>query len=133
MGQNGATRTAPDVFRIQEEHAGQGTVVLAVHGDADVHTANELRARLTDVIDQGPRSLVVDLSSVAFLDSMALGVLLGGMKRLRRQGGQLRLVVPARDIRRIFEITLLDRVFTLFPTRADALSEPASSRSTGAA
>jgi anti-sigma B factor antagonist len=52
---------------------------------------------------------------------MTLGVLLGGVKRLRPQGGQLRVVVGQPGLRRIFEVTLLDRVFTLFPTRADAL------------
>ena len=64
----------------------------------------------------------VDLSGVTFVDSMALGVLLGSMKRLRVHGGKLLLVAPATDIRRIFEITLLDRVFALFPTREEALS-----------
>jgi anti-sigma B factor antagonist len=132
MPKASATRITSDTFRIEEEHSGKGAVVLAIHGDADLHTANELRDRLTEAIEEGPRLLVVDLSDVTFLDSMALGVLLGGMKRLRLQGGQLRLVVPATDLRRIFEITLLDRVFTLSPTRADALSEPDSSTSGGA-
>jgi anti-sigma B factor antagonist len=132
MAEASATRTTSDTFRIEEEHSGTGAVVLAIHGDADLHTANELRDRLTEAIERGPGSLVVDLSGVTFLDSMALGVLLGGMKRLRQQGGQLRLVVPATDIRRIFEITLLDRVFALSPTRADALSEQDSSTSGGA-
>jgi anti-sigma B factor antagonist len=132
MPKASATRITSDTFRIEEEHSGKGAVVLAIHGDADLHTANELRDRLTEAIEEGPRLLVVDLSDVTFLDSMALGVLLGSMKRLRLQGGQLRLVVPATDLRRIFEITLLDRVFTLSPTRADALSEPDSSTSGGA-
>ena len=52
---------------------------------------------------------------------MTLGVLLGGVKRLRPQGGQLRVVVSQPGLRRIFEVTLLDRVFMLFPTRAEAL------------
>jgi anti-sigma B factor antagonist len=95
--------------------------VLVIHGQADLHTAPELRERLHGVIDEGAFHVVVDLTDATFVDSMTLGVLLGGVKRLRPQGGQLRVVVGQPGLRRIFEVTLLDRVFTLFPTRADAL------------
>ncbi len=66
--------------------------------------------------------MVLDLSRVTFIDSMALGVLLAALKRLRPRGGELRLVVPDNDLRRIFEITLLDQAFTLNPTRQEALA-----------
>jgi anti-sigma B factor antagonist len=95
--------------------------VLVVHGQADLHTAPELREQLHAVIDDGAFHVVVDLTDASFVDSMTLGVLLGGVKRLRPQGGQLRVVVDQPGLRRIFEVTLLDRVFTLFPTREDAL------------
>jgi len=95
--------------------------VIVVHGQADLHTAPELREELHRVIDDGAFHVIVDLTDASFVDSMTLGVLLGGVKRLRPQGGQLRVVVDKPGLRRIFEVTLLDRVFTLFPTRADAL------------
>lgn len=96
-------------------------VIIAVHGQADLHTAPQLREAMTTAIDGGATSLIVDLSDATFVDSMTLGVLLGGVKRLRPQGGQLRVVVTQPGLRRIFEVTLLDRVFMLFPTRAEAL------------
>lgn len=95
--------------------------VLVLHGQADLHTAPELRSELHGLIDDGAFYVVVDLSDVSFVDSMTLGVLLGGIKRLRPQGGQMRIVVDRPGLRRIFEVTLLDRVFTLCATRADAL------------
>jgi anti-sigma B factor antagonist len=95
--------------------------LIVVHGQADLHTAPELREELHRVIDDGAFQVIVDLTDASFVDSMTLGVLLGGVKRLRPQGGQLRVVVDKPGLRRIFEVTLLDRVFTLFPTRADAL------------
>jgi anti-sigma B factor antagonist len=64
---------------------------------------------------------VVDLSDTTFIDSMTLGVLLGAVKRLRPRGGQLRVVCSDPNIRKIFEITLLDRVFSLYATRGAAL------------
>lgn len=112
------TREHPAVETIRHS---SDVAVLVVHGQADLHTAPELREQLHGVIDDGAFHVIVDLTDASFVDSMTLGVLLGGVKRLRPQGGQLRVVVNRPGLRRIFEVTLLDRVFTLFPTRADAL------------
>jgi anti-sigma B factor antagonist len=109
-------------FALEEVHLQAGTVLLAVHGDADQHVAAELEDRLSGVIEDGASSVVLDLSATTFLDSMALGILLRGMKRLSARGGSLRVVVARPDIRRIFEVTLLDRVFDLDGTREEALA-----------
>jgi anti-anti-sigma factor len=67
---------------------------------------------------------VLDLARVRFMDSMALGVVLGASKRLQPQGGQLRVIVPSgSDLRRIFEITMLDRVIPLDESRQEALAD----------
>lgn len=109
-------------FRIEEEHPRPGHAVLELHGDADLHSATELRARLSAAVESDASVLVVDLAKCTFLDSMALGLLLGAMKRLRSRGGELRIVSPGPDVRRIFEITLLDRIFPLDLTRSEALA-----------
>ena len=99
-----------------------GAVIVAVHGQADLHTAPELRAAITEALDAGAKGLVVDLSEATFIDSMTLGVLLGAVKRLRPSGGKVTIVCVDPHIRRIFEITLLDRVFSLHTDRAEALA-----------
>jgi anti-sigma B factor antagonist len=110
-------------FRIEEERpARAGVVLFALFGEVDLHVAPELRSRLTAAIEEGADYLVLDLSRVTFMDSMALGILLGALKRLRPTGGELRLVAPGNDLRRIFEITLLDQVFTINATRHEALA-----------
>lgn len=114
--------SADSDFRIDEDHPRSGTVVLALNGDADLHSAIELRTRLGSAVEAGAALLVVDLSRVTFIDSMALGVLLETMKRLRARDGALRIVGPRPDVRRIFEITLLDRIFPLDATRSEALA-----------
>lgn len=97
-------------------------VVIAVHGQADLHTAPELRAAITEALDAGARGLVIDLSEATFIDSMTLGVLLGAVKRLRPSGGKVTVVCVDPHIRRIFEITLLDRVFSLHTERSEAIA-----------
>ena len=109
-------------FRIEEERPLPSTAVLAVFGEADLHSAPELRERLRAAIDGGASTIVLDLSGTGFVDSTSLGVLLGGMKRIRERDGQIRLVVARPELRRIFEITLLDRIFPLHETRDQALA-----------
>jgi anti-sigma B factor antagonist len=109
-------------FRIEEERPSEAITIFVLHGEADLHSAPELRERLRAAIEGGATSVILDLSDSAFVDSTSLGVLLGGMKRLRERDGEIHLVVPRPDIRRIFEITLLDRVFPLHETRDEALA-----------
>jgi anti-sigma B factor antagonist len=109
-------------FRLEEEHPQEGTVVLALYGDVDLHSAGELDDRLAAVIARGASSLVVDLTGVTFVDSQGIGALLRGTRRFDAGAGQLRLVVPGGHIRRVFEITSLDRVFALDQTRQEALA-----------
>jgi len=107
--------------RIETERYGESWVVTAV-GDVDLHSAPELRDRLAALGDTGAKNVVVDLSECEFLDSMGLGVLLGAKKRMARDGRELHVVVKSPDVRRIFEITMLDRVLDLHTTRAEALN-----------
>jgi anti-sigma B factor antagonist len=105
-------------FRIEERIDGR-VPVLTVTGEIDVATAPQLRESLHGVIVQGQATVVLDLLAVTFLDSTALGVLVGGLKRCRELGGELHVVVADDRIRKIFEITGLDKVFPLPRTLAD--------------
>jgi anti-sigma B factor antagonist len=109
-------------FRIDEDRPSRTVALLVVYGDADLSSAPELRARLRAAIDSGPADVVVDLSEASIVDSTALGVLLSAARRIRERHGEIQVVVGRPEIRRIFEITMLDGVFTLHGTRAEALA-----------
>ena len=115
-------------FRIDDTERVHGAriLVLAVHGDTDMHVVDELKVRLSEAIDEAPTALVLDLTGVTFLDSMALGVLLGGLKRVGETGGRLRVVTPRAEIRRIFEVTMLDQLFEIDSSRDEALAATSS-------
>lgn len=89
-------------------------IVLAVKGEVDVYTAPRLRERLVELVSQGHRRVVVDLEGVEFLDSTGLGVLVGGLKRLRSHDGDLDLVCTQSRILKVFEITGLTKVFSIY-------------------
>jgi anti-sigma B factor antagonist len=113
-------------FGVDVIDAGAGIAVVAVRGDADLHTAHELRSAIAEAIDGGATTVVADLAETTFIDSMTLGVLLGAVKRLRPVGGRVSVVCTDANIRRIFEITLLDRVFSLQESRQAALEAEAA-------
>jgi anti-sigma B factor antagonist len=125
MGERTFMPDAGSESRAEIESLSAGVVLVAVHGEADLHFAPALRDLLNDVIDDGAKRVLVDLSDTTFVDSMALGVLLGSTKRLRAGEGQLELIVTKPEIRRIFEITMLDRILVIHSSRELAF-EPAS-------
>ncbi len=112
-------------FNIQDEEIDPVTHVIELEGEVDLYTAPEFKERLVQLIEDGKTQIVVDLSAATFIDSTTLGVLVGGVKRLRPAGGTLALVCSDQNISKIFEITGLDRVFGIHETRDQALSSVA--------
>jgi anti-sigma B factor antagonist len=114
-------------FDIKTESVGDNAYVISLAGEVDLYTAPEFKQQLLDVIGQGGKEVIVDFSDTTFIDSTTLGVLVGGVKRLRTNEGQLSLVCSDRNITKIFEITGLDRVFTIYPSRDEAVAKLGSS------
>jgi anti-sigma B factor antagonist len=110
-------------FDIKTEPLENDAYVIALSGEVDLYTAPEFKQQLLEVIGQNAKYVVVDLSDTTFIDSTTLGVLVGGVKRLRPSGGQLALVCSDRNITKIFEITGLDKVFPIYGTRVEALEQ----------
>ena len=96
--------------------------VVEVGGEIDVYTAPKLREQLVDLVDDGQYHLVVDMERVEFLDSTGLGVLVGGLKRVRAHDGSLRLVCTQERILKIFRITGLTKVFPIHASVDEAVA-----------
>jgi anti-sigma B factor antagonist len=117
-------------FDIKTEQLSENRYAISLAGEVDLYTAPEFKQQLLDVIGKGANDVIVDFTDTTFIDSTTLGVLVGGVKRLRQNEGQLSLVCSDRNITKIFEITGLDRVFTIYGTREEALGgEPGSTAS----
>jgi anti-sigma B factor antagonist len=111
----------PPQFALTEENLDEERHVVAVAGEIDLFTAPELKAALAAALEAGRTRIVVDLTETSFLDSTALGVLIGAVKRLRSRDGVLTIVNTDRNIAKTFEITGLDQIFTIRPTRGEAI------------
>jgi anti-sigma B factor antagonist len=99
---------------------GQRHVVVA-EGAMDMRTAPLLAAALDEPIEDGKTHIVLDMSGVRFVDSMAVHVLMGAARELRQRFGKLVLVTCDPNVRRVFELTRLDLLAPLYESREAAL------------
>lgn len=110
-----------DDFTVSSERLADDLGVVSVGGEVDIFTAPRFKQCLVELLDAGVRRLVVDLSDVTFIDSTALGVLIGGVRRVHSAGGAMTLVVVTRPVERVLGVTGLDRIFVIHATRDEAL------------
>jgi anti-sigma B factor antagonist len=104
-----------------ETRQSDGRTIVAVGGEIDVYTAPRLRDRITELVSAGNYNLVVDMEQVEFLDSTGLGVLVGGLKKVRAHDGSMELICNQDRLLKIFRITGLAKVFTIHSSEAAAL------------
>jgi anti-sigma B factor antagonist len=99
-----------------------GTYVISVSGELDLHSAPELESELLGLPEKNVRTVVVDLTECEFIDSTTLAVLVKAKKGFGEAETPFSLVAADRNIRKVFEITGLDRVLTIHESRAAALN-----------
>ncbi|UQX88138.1 STAS domain-containing protein [Jatrophihabitans telluris] len=100
--------------------------VVDVRGEVDVHTASHLRDRLTQVIDSTDAPVVVDLSSLGFIDSTGLGALVAARNHSEERGSALLLVCNSDRLLKLFRITGLHEVFSIHDSVPAAIASAPS-------
>jgi anti-sigma B factor antagonist len=113
-------------YHVSSQAVDDQTALVTASGELDLYSAPELKERVTRWIDLGRTRIVIDMSEATFIDSTAIGVLVGGLRRVQELGGSLELVCVHKDILRVLDIVGLDQVFAIHESREDALaSQPA--------
>ena len=110
-------------LRITTAQLGSSAYVISVTGELDVSNAEQFSEESARVIDRGATRMVVDLVGLSFMDSAALGALTKAANRMRAEGGECVVVVDDPRIRRVFEITGLERIFRIERSLAEAIEE----------
>ncbi|HEY5218287.1 MAG TPA: STAS domain-containing protein [Gemmatimonadaceae bacterium] len=101
----------------------QGDVsIIEIDGQLIVGNRQELKQKMLDALDGGARKLLVDFAKTGYIDSSGLGVLVSLSKKIREQGGELRLAALNEDLRTLFELTKLDTLFQISDSREQALA-----------
>lgn len=104
---------------ITTERTGE-SCVIAVSGEVDVYTSPNLKREISEALDDGCTAVIIDLEHIGFIDSSGLGVLVSALRKVKEQGGTMRLVCTRDSILKIFRITGLDKVFPLFANVEEA-------------
>jgi anti-sigma B factor antagonist len=110
-------------FKIEIKNIQADFPAIVLEGEVDVYTAPQLKQHLIAMLEGASKKVLIDLTAVDYLDSTALGVLIGGLKRFKEIGGDMILVCPSPRIHRVFEITGLDKIFVIYQSEADALQD----------
>jgi anti-sigma B factor antagonist len=96
-------------------------LVIDVEGQLIVGNRQELKQKVLEELEDGERKFVVDFANTGYIDSSGLGVLVSLSKKIREQGGELRLSNLNEDLRTLFELTKLDTLFKIADSRDEAL------------
>ncbi len=90
-----------------------GSIVVTPSGDVDLSCSRELQTHIKKALEGKPKSLVVNLEKVPYMDSSGVATLVEAMQIARKQSTKLVLCGLQDKVRSIFEIARLDRVFTI--------------------
>jgi len=126
-------RRGVPLFHVDLDRVDGGTCVLSVKGELDLHNSRVLERALDAARERPPTSVVVvDLAECSLIDSTGLGILVKAGKRLRHStDARIAIACPDPSVRKVFEMTALDRLFPVCPTRSSALAALADSAGAG--
>ncbi|MFS8636519.1 MAG: STAS domain-containing protein [Gemmatimonadota bacterium] len=96
--------------------------IIDVEGQLIVGNRQELKEKVLQELENGGRKFLIDFARTGYIDSSGLGVLVSLSKKIREQGGELRLANLNEDLRTLFELTKLDTLFQISKSRDEALS-----------
>ena len=94
---------------------------VEVQGEIDVYTSPRVKETINELIEKGHYQLVINLEGVRYIDSTGLGVLIGALKKVREHSGRILLVCTNPQIKKIFNITGLVKIFEIFKDEDEAL------------
>jgi anti-sigma B factor antagonist len=109
-------------FGIELLRPSDRVAVVALEGEVDVYSSRQLKEALTRSISEGATHIIIDLVKVTFIDSTALGVLVGGLRSVGARDGTLDIVCCDQHVRYVFEVTKLDRIMHIYGSRHEALA-----------
>jgi len=104
------------------EESGDVVLIEVKEERLDAHNSSDLKTQMLNLFDEGKSQLVVDLSEVRFVDSSGLGALVSGFKNASARSGNLKLCGLQPQVKSMFELTRLHRVFEILPGAEEAIN-----------
>ena len=108
-------------MKVKTENIGGSVIVFVKEERLDAHNSGDLKTEMNRLFEGGSCNLIIDLKEVRFIDSSGLGVLVSGFKNASTRQGSIKLSGLQTQVKSMFELTRLHRVFDIFATADDAL------------
>lgn len=96
--------------------------LIVLQGRIDQNESEELESLLNDCLDDGKVSICIDMIGVKHICSSALGVLVAVKRKIKDNEGDIKLIIASDNLLKLFETTMLDKVFEIFESRRECLS-----------
>jgi len=96
--------------------------IIELSGEVDAYTSARFREVMVEIIEDGGANLIVSMRKVEYIDSSGLGALVGGLKRASERNGRILIVCDQPQVRKVFEITGLEKVFPLYDEEQEAVA-----------
>jgi anti-sigma B factor antagonist len=107
---------------LSDAKSSNGVMIVRVEGQLVVGNRNELKEHLQGLLEKGERRFLIDFAQTGYIDSSGLGALVALARKVREEGGDLRLSGLNEDLRSLFELTKLDTLFAISDTPDQALA-----------
>jgi anti-sigma B factor antagonist len=107
---------------LSDTKGANGITLVKVEGQLVVGNRGELKEYIQGLLERGDRRFVLDFSGTGYIDSSGLGALVSLARKVREEGGDLRLSGLNEDLRSLFELTKLDTLFAISETPDQALA-----------
>lgn len=108
-------------IKVSSHDLSNNVSVAELQGEIDVYTSPKVKEALTELIDKGKYNLIINLEEVRYIDSTGLGVLIGALKKVREHNGTIGIVCNNPQIKKIFNITGLVKIFGIYKSEDEAL------------
>ena len=109
-------------MQIKQRNVGE-VVVLELSGEIDINTSPEVRKAFDQLIKDQKKKILLNFAEVAYIDSSGLATLVEMLQRLKRIGGFLRLCNLSEKVKGLFEITKLEKLFSIFSSEEEAIRD----------
>jgi anti-sigma B factor antagonist len=108
-------------IKVNTRQLGEGVYAVEVQGEIDVYTSPRVKETINELIEGSHYNFVINLEGVRYIDSTGLGVLIGALKKVREHNGRIVLICTNPQIKKIFNITGLIKIFEIYKDEEEAL------------
>ncbi len=110
-------------LKIGTEDALGNVIILTPIGEVDIYTSPMLKKKIDSLIEHSKRRILIDLSQLEYIDSAGIGIIKSSLDQIHSCNGDIRLLFPTILVKRMLELTNVDKIAKIYDSKSDALED----------